>query len=120
MNVGSLPEDRDPFLRLGLSLKFDRMLDLGKLVIDKRVVAITVTVILNQEVKRLLLSTFPEHKSRGVGHKVNGDEKVHRWTDLEDIRKTPLPRGSHVAATEVDPGVDDRTENPVGILRVSD
>ena len=56
MQVGSLPQDSDPLLRLGLALKLDRVLDLGKLVVDKRVVAVAVAVVFDEKVKGLGLA----------------------------------------------------------------
>lgn len=120
MQVGSLPQDSDPLLRLGLALKLDRVLDLGKLVVDKRVVAVAVAVVLDQEVKRLFLAALAEQESRGVGHEVCRHEKVYSRTDLENVWKTPLPRGGEIATTKVDPRVDDRAKDPVRIPRVGD
>jgi len=120
VEVGSLPQNGDPFLRLGLALELDRTLDLGKLIVDKRVVAVTVTMVFYQEVKCLFLAALAEQESRGVGHEVSRDEQIDRRADLKDVRKTPLPRGGEVTATKVDPGVDNRSKNPVRVPGVGD
>lgn len=86
MDVGSLPQNGDPFLRLGLALELDRMLDLGKLVVDKRVVTVAIAVVLDQEIESFLLAALAQQESRGVGHEMGRDEQVYGWADLEDVR----------------------------------
>ena len=67
----------------------DSRLDLLELVLDERVLFITICMVVRKDVQRLLLLALADEETWGLGHEPDEEELEDGGNGLEEGRNTP-------------------------------
>jgi len=114
--VALCADEFEPAVALVLLLELDGVDDFLHFEDDDFVVHVAVGVGVGDDVVRLFLLAVGDEPARGFGDEVDGAELDHRGESLHDGGDSPCPVAGDLESAESQPGGDDGTSVPHGVV----